>query len=327
MSVIRRAIVGSNAEFSIIDVNGTNRVLETHSSSFIDPQTSVVRATLYEISTELLTSSKYIYVISGPVSIVSGQDNSPESKNLRFTSLNNIKVFVNGIEIPEATIIPPQPGFNRSVDDQITFDPTIYESNNVVEVFVYQKTSTLIGNSKQVVLEFRSLIPTVLEDYAFRELDCWGDYSAVKIEDLPPGMSPNERFILFCTDLTGLNINKSYGVASFDVTISSINYQVKNSEVFILLGKEPFAFRDKELYAYLTGTSLIDNSNVLTYNESVASGSLFLTVDETAIEQVFNPIIPSRTISTVQPIVSTTVPGTLLAGSENLSQKYIIGPT
>ena len=314
MSVVRRTIVGTTAEFSIIDDTDTNVVLEVHPTSFVNPISISVRAVLFEISAELLTSSQYTYVVKGPVAIVSGQDNSAESKNLRFTNANKITVFVNGIELTGTE-------YDRSVNDQITFTPIIYDSNNIVEIFVYKDLSTAISNSNQVVLEFRTLVPSVLTDIALRELDCWGNFSAAIIDGI-------ERFTLFCTDLSSLNVNKSYGVAKFETDdIFGNPHTIKTSEVYILLGKEPFSFRDKELYAYLPGPSLVDLQSVMTYNISTASGSLFLTVDSSAITQVFNPINGSRVITAI-PVISiiTSAPGTALAGSENLKQKYILGP-
>ena len=316
LAAVHRSIVGTQAIFSIINETDVSAPIESRATSVINPQSSTVRAVLFEISPALLTASKYTYVFSGPVSIVSGQDSSPESKSLRFTTVNNITVYVNGVELDPSN-------YDRTVDNQITMTPTIFDSNNVVEIFVYKDLTSAIDNSKQVVLEFKSLVPTISTDAALRELDCWGDYSGTLIDSV-------ERFTLFCTDLTELNVNKSYGVAYFEATdTNNTVHKLKSSDVYMLLGKEPFAFRDKELYAYLTGASLVTDQSVLTYKESSASGSLFLTVDETAITQVFNPIILSRVIETIQETAetATAIPGTPLAGSENLHQKYILGPT
>ena len=336
MSIVRLE-VGSQAEFRSIDSTDSHFILETQPISYIPltnivnniPRTAVVRAVLYEISPELLTSNIYIYSSTGPVSIVRGRDNSPESKNLRFSNApitNRITVYVNGIELTQTVFdtngVVLTPGdYDRSVDNQITFTPTIYDSNNVVEVFVYQDLSVAIVKSKQVTLEFRSLVPTISTDNSLRELNCWGNYSSSMIGEI-------ERYTLFCTDLTKLNIDKNYRVAYFETTDENgIIHRIKSSEVFILLGKEPFAFRDKELHAYLTGGSLIDLQIILTYKESPASGELYLSVDETAIIQVYNQIIPLKLISMIQTTAtSTAVPGTPLVGSENLSQKYILGP-
>jgi hypothetical protein len=255
-----------------------------------------------------------VYEISGPVSIVGGKDASPEAKSLRFTASNKITVYVNGIQLLDSQ-------YNRSINDQVTFTPTIYDSNNVVEVFVYQDLSASISKSPQVFLEFRSLLSTIPADAALRELDCWGNYLASKINSI-------ERYTLFCTDLGKLNPNKSYGVARFEVTDSdNITRIINSSDVFILLGKEPFSFRDKELYAYLAGTSLVEQQSVMTYKQSDASGELYLTVDSSAITQVYNPISMSRVNRDIQATAATVIPGTALAGSENLDQKYIIGPT
>lgn len=290
---------------------GEEIVLE--SNTFVEPQISEIRAVLFEISAELLTTSKYIYEVLGPVTIVGGRDSSPESKSLRFTSANNITVYVNGIQLADSQ-------FDRTVNDQITFTPVIFDSNNLVEVFVYQDFSTAVNYSVHVPLTFKPLVSTNTTGALLREEDCWGNYFGTNIDSIP-------RYTLFCTDLGKLNLNKSYGVKQFEVTDeNNIARIVDSSDVFILLGKEPFSFRDKELYAYLTGTSLVDQQSVMNYKQSQASGGLYLSVDSSAITQVYNPIGLVESIKTIQATVSTTIPGTPLAGSENLDQKYILGP-
>lgn len=314
MSVIRTRVVGNSREYYIVDENGSTLTLEVRHLNTTIAYTSIVRAVLFEISSELLTTTKYTYVVSGPVQMISGQDNSPERRSLRFTAANQLQVYVNGI------LIDPT-GYDRTINDQIKFTPSIFESNNVVEVFVYKDLSAAINNTKQIVLTFRALVPTVPDDLALRKLDAWGNYGAVIIEGV-------ERLILFCTDLTQLDPNKSYGVAYFEAeSYLGEKRKVKTNEVFIVLGREPFAFHDKELYAYLRGTALVDDNAVLTYKESQASGQLFLTVDESVITQVFDPIEQTKKITAITEITTTeTVTGTALEGTENLTKKYIIGP-
>lgn len=314
LSAIRSKVVGSSRVFYVIDENSAQFTLETSSLGTTLPTSSIVRAVLFEISAELLTTTKYTYVVTGAVQVISGQDDSPESKSLRFTTANQISVYVNGV------LIDPS-GYDRSINDQITFTPAIYESNNVVEVFVYKDVTTAITSSKQVTLEFKSLVPTITADLALRKLDAWGNYGGATIEGA-------ERLTLFCTDLTLLDSNKSYGVAYFEA-VSNTNQvrKIKTSEVFLLLAREPFAFRDKELYAYLRGTALVDDNAVMAYKESQASGQLFLTVDETAITQVFNPITPTKKLAAFPEVInSVAITGTALEGTENLNKKYIIGP-
>lgn len=314
ISAVRSKVSGSNRAFYVIDENNAQFTLETRPLTTTLPTTSIVRAVLFEISAELLTTTKYTYVVTGPVQVISGQDDSPESRSLRFTVANQISVYVNGV------LIDPT-GYDRSINDQLTFTPAIYDSNNVVEVFVYKDISAAIDNAKQVSLEFKPLLPTVTNDLALRKLDAWGNYGGVSIGGV-------ERLILFCTDLTLLDPNKSYGVAYFEaVSNTSEVRKVKTSEVFFLLAREPFAFRDKELYAYLKGTSLVDDNAVMAYKESQASGQLFLSIDETAITQVFNPISPTKKLAAFPEVVSPeAITGTALEGTENLNKKYIIGP-
>ena len=312
---IRTKIVGSNIEFYMVDVNGGQLTLETLPDTYTQTQTTTISALLFEISPQLLTGTQYTYVISGPVQLVTGPDDSASGINLRFNSSNNIVVYVNGVELASSA-------YDTSVDNQITFTPAIYDTNNVIEVFVYQNLDASISTSNQVTLKFNSLISTVEADLALRELDCWGNYSGVSINGV-------ERMLLYCTDLSGLDQTKSYGVAYFQTTstVTGETRQIAPSEIFILLGSEPFSFIDKELYAYLTGTALVTNQSVLTYNESSASGALYLTVDETAITQVFNPITPTRPLAEITSLTtSAAIPGTPLEGAETLTPTYILGP-
>lgn len=315
MSVIRRDVVGADAIFSVIDENDNSFTIESHPSIVVIPITSLVRMVLFEISPELLVYKKYIYSLSNSVQIVNGIDDSPEGQNLRFGVSNQIAVYVNGI------LLDPS-AYDRSVDNQITFTPIILETNNIVEVFVYNDLLSSIDNSKKVSLEFRSLRTQIPADLALRELTCWGNYGAVSVDS-------QERMLLFCTDLSNLNRNKSYGVSHFEITstISGTTRKIKTSEVFIVLGREPFSFRDKELYAYLAGTSLVDLQSILTYKESLASGDIFLTVDDSVITQVYNPIRVSKKIIAITTLTTdAAASGTALEGTEKLKPKYIIGP-
>lgn len=334
MSVLHRNVAGGMSEFSSTDDTGIGFIVERQNTSVLTPQTTTIRAVMYEISSNLLTAQKYIYYINGPVAIVEGRDNSPEGRNIRFSTSNSITVYVNGVKLDSSA-------YDRTIDNQITFSPVIYDSNNVVEVFVYQDLTEAIADdfdndavngidndndlddqlqNDKVILEFKSLLPSNSTDLALRNLNCWGNYSTVIINDV-------ERFTLFCTDLTKLNVNKSYGIGYFQVTdVDGNERKISGSDVFILLGKEPFSFRDKELYAYVAGTSLVNLQSILTYKQSPASGILYLTVDETAVTQVFNQITPTQLISSVQELTTIVDPATPLAGSENLTPKYILGP-
>lgn len=315
--IIALAAVKKNPSqnFYITDVNDASFMIEA-GSGFDLPSTSRIVLKLFEIAPALLTTKKYTYVFNGPVELVSGADDSPEGKNLRFSSTNQLKVYANGIE----KLFDDNPSlseFDRSVDNQITFTPAIFDTNNVIEIFVYQDITTAIEEDSLINLEFESLRPTVTDELALRELNCWGDYGSMLINSV-------ERFMLYCTDLTVLDQDKSYGVARAEVYSLTETRFVKPSEIFILLGREPFSFRDKELYAFLSGENLITEQAVLAYRQSAASGILQLTVDETVITQTFNPVQPTNVTQATELAASTA--GTALQGTEELAPKYILGP-
>ena len=315
LAAIHRTVTGANSEFYVIDTDGNPFTIESQSIGYLLPQTSSIRMVIFEVSPELLTANKFIYSINGPVQMVTGKDDSPEGVSLRFNSSNQVAVYANGIKLEDSQ-------FDRSVDDQVTFTPAIYDSNNVIEVFVYKDISVAIDSSKQITLQFKVLKASVPADRELLMLNTWGNVGGCVINNV-------ERLNLYCTDLSQLNPDKSYGVSHFETTstITGETRKIKTDDVFILLGREPFSFVDKELYAYLSGSALVDDQSILLYKQSHASGSLFLSIDDSIITQVFNPIkLTKRTITTANISNSGAVITTPLEGTENLHRKYILGP-
>lgn len=386
---VRRTVVDGKTYFYAKDSKNENFVLEV-TGEYIEPHRSNIQMVLYEISPELLTTSKYTYIINGPVQFIDGRDNSPDGKNLRFNEFNNLVIYVNGVIIEESQ-------YDKSINNQITFTPAIYSpGTNVVEIFishdsakyVYEFNGPIIqigeteksldntilqfnelnqiaiyvngelrdsstynrnnnnrivfdppinaagktvveilvsqdisvSGSKPIILTFNSLTPTIPSNIDIRKMSCWGDYGATVINN-------EERFILYCSDLSNLRADKIYGVARFQSFATNNETRTLNpSELFILLGREPFSYRDKELYAYINGNTLVQNQSILTYKISRASGMSFLTVDESAITQTYNQIVPSRKINSITEPEVSSIGGTALEGTENLTPKYILGP-
>jgi hypothetical protein len=313
MAAVKR-VLNTNNVFSVTATTGSNFVLETQPSTVSLPQTSSLDLVIYELTPELLTYSKYIYVLSDSVQLVTGPDDSPQGPNLRFTALNQIKVYVNGVELDPS-------GYDRTVDNQITFTPAIYDTNNVVEILVYQNLTAQIDPASLIRLHFVSLLPTVPTDLAFREINCWGDYQGVIVEGQP-------LINFFCSDLSLLYPTASYVVTAVEATSSTGTVvQVDPANFFLMLGSEPYNFRDKSLHAYIEGSTLINDQAILTYTQSQATGDLNLTLDGDSVTQVFNTLTLFGKIPQITSLAAVTgEPGTAL-GTEELKPKYILGPS
>ena len=316
----RVEVDSSNNNFYVVDSGGNRFDLESRISSssassyFNTPIASTVTLSLFEITPKLLEFKMYTYVRGYNAQLITGTDDSSGGLKLVFNENNSLKVYVNGIMLPDSA-------YDRSVNNQLTLTPALTEINNTITILVYTKLSTLIPQSSLISLTFRGLNPDNSVDLALRDLCCWGNCEEVFIEG-------TTRSLLYCTDFASLDRNKSYGISSITATSEyGETREIDPGECFILLGQEPFAFQDKETYAYVRGSEIVtsDSTNaIITYNQSQATGNLEPVIGETFITQVFNAIQPRSPVTitknTAQAVITTN-------GTEILNRRYILGPS
>lgn len=309
----RTTLGGGTHAFSALDTAGNPIFIDIELDSVLLAQGTKVFLNIFPISPNLLQSKTYTYLMSGTVQVIRGPDNSPNSSNLRFTLSNQVNVFINGV------LLDPSAYALDEVNQQITMTPAIFESNNVVNIIVYNDLTSSIDNSKVISLEFDVLVPTVSADLTFLSNCSWGNYDAVNIPNL------GVRYLLHCTDLSALVKDTNYGVK--DVTISSPTLTtpatVRNDEFLMLLARSPFGFQDKELNAYLSGASF-DSSFSLIYHQDQTTGVYSLSVPQSQLSQMLTSMVPSVPIDSS--LFTVSAAGAVTAVSA-LTHKYIIGPT
>jgi hypothetical protein len=158
---------------------------------------------IFPISSSLLKSSSYTYLKSGVVQVISGADDTPNSSVLRFETTNNLSVSVNGVLIDPVN-------YDRSVLNQITFTPAIYESNNLITIIVYNDLLVNVADENIVDLSFSVINdPTILSGCS------WGNYDAVEIQG-------QTRYMMHCTDLSMLMPDIAYGIKGAQLIDSNI---------------------------------------------------------------------------------------------------------
>ena len=263
-----------------------------------------LKLTLFKISPSLLEYKKYTYHVAGNLQVVQGMDDSADSKNLRFTSSNEIRVFVNGIEMSSTS-------YDRSVNDIITFTPAIFETNNVVDILVYTDISAVASVSEKVDVEFRHLTPTVDEDRSFLINNCWGDVRRISVYG-------DEKALLFCTNTSVFVKDFRYGFHSASLSLSGVNYQLSTSELLFLIGKPPYTAYDRELYAYLNCEKLEDT--ILEYSQDINTGLIELSVSESDITQITRALIPTQKAELI------LEESTEIVSQTNFKHQYILGP-
>jgi hypothetical protein len=205
----------SGPSYQLLDVN--NNLIT------VSPEVKL-KLNIFPISPSLLRSSSYTYLRSGAVQVISGPDDTPSSNVLRFEALNNLSVLVNGIVLD-----PSQ--YDRSVLNQITFTPAIYESNNVIDIIVYNDIAYNVKDDSLISLSF-----SILTDTGLLSSCSWGNYNAVEI----PGDAVTQRYIMHCVDLSALSHDISYGVKGVQLidnaTISSSSMIAGNFYIIVTSG-------------------------------------------------------------------------------------------
>lgn len=311
MALIQREIINNESIFSVLTDIGTRVTIEKRDGNFTTPQNCWVELELYEVEPTMLKYKKYTFSETSIAQLIRGVDNSSEGLNLKFSELDTIKVIINGVEAnPDS--------YDRTVNNEITMTPVIVEQDIVIEIYVYKNYATSVDQDSIVRLKFEPLTSSN-SDFDTRSKSSWGDFAAVEIDS-------ERKYIIYCTDTSALNINKSYGISAARAYNADTGYPVNIAlrDLYILLGREPYMFQDKELHAYVIGNKLISQTTLLSYNQSIASGEYELVIDYKNMDQVYLPITPSMAMSQVKIPES---PIKMVHNTNELKLKYIVGPS
>jgi len=320
-----------------------------------------VNLNIFPISPSLLQSSNFIYLRSGTVQVIYGADDSPSSNTLRFDATNNLSVLVNGITLT------PSIDYDRSVPNIITLTPAIYESNNVIEVIVYNDLTVNVKSDNIISLRF-----SILNDTSLLSNNAWGNYEAV---ELSTGIT---RYIMHCTDMSALLKDISYGVKGaqlVDEAVITANSLIADNFYVIVNSGDYYPISDFTTVGSpdnLTGTifkasgPLLDGStgtvsqvidlnineiNLLTAKDpysfqdkelnaylsgSVFSSSFTFTFTQDVLTGIYKLTAPQSTFTQLlYPLIPSIQSSSNLSTSNSgastaatgIKHKYIIGPT
>lgn len=311
IAAIRKDVSGRTNHFYTMNTAGARVYTET--TVFNPAQLPVITQftlNLYQLTSGILSYNRYLYNRGSNTQFVQGADDSAQSVNLRFTSANKVRVFINGIELASTA-------FDVSVPNQVTFTPLLTGTSNVIEIFVYQDITTAISNASLIPLTFSQLNTGNTTSLALRDVNAWGDSGSVTIEGV-------ERFILYCTNIGALGASGSYGIASaYTTSETGVVAQIDPRELVLLIGYAPYGFSDKDLNHYVRVNDLITGSGVLTLGQGAQTGQLELTCPQDYVTSVFNQIVVGVKVAAA---VTQETSGTSLVVTP-LSNNFILGPS
>lgn len=311
MSAVNVDTSANTNHFWVTEIQGGQIYTETTVLNPLQlPVTTEITLNLYELTADILQYSQYVYNRGSNVQFVQGADDSAQSQNLFFTTGDEVRVFLNGVEMSSSQ-------FNTGVANQITFTPMLTGTSNIIEVYVYQDITTLISDATLIPLTFRQLNVGTAEDLAFRDENGWGDTGAISIQG-------GVKYLLYCTDLSNLDLSASYGISTATTTSETgVPITLDLSKLNLLISYPPYGFADKDLNHFVPISVLATQDGVLTLSQGAQTGLLQITCAQDYVTNTFSQLTVEVPVAGV---TSQETAGTSLAITP-ISNTFILGPS
>lgn len=233
-------------------------------------QGSIITATFNVVKNRSVAFKEYTYTRLAPISQINGLDDTADKKLLRFTLMDEIRVFVNGIEKIESI------DWSRNVSTHtISFITTLVEDCTIVVTVAPQQTVT----TKTLTFVKNTL-------GAFIDTS-WGNVEKIRIG----GPSGQDYDVYTCSSVElDIDVNTSLTLTSLNGT-SNINLQ----DAIFLLSNEPWSYIDR-VFTYYGDCDKITN-NVADIRMTKIDNKLQIQISEYGISDIFPQIICSSTFS------------------------------
>jgi|688.fasta_scaffold06347_31 hypothetical protein len=225
---------------------------------------------------EVNTFDEFTYFISSTFNSVSGPDSTSSKKVLRFTSSDIVKVFLNGVELIEGTLINDyRLNYNGQNGYQVVFN-TSYSISSVVKVIVYQNQNIVLSNP--ITFTRNTLLVSNLENQT-----SWTNVSTIEYG--------NDTYDVYtCLDTLSLPANQILNLYPNGNHFSSNVIYTDLNNFRFLLAYPPFSVIDRIYSAFVDFNNLSDvDYHLRLYSNN---GSITLEVSKNSISYVsFAPLI------------------------------------
>jgi len=225
---------------------------------------------------EVSTFDEFTYFITSTFNSVSGPDTTSSKKVLRFTSSDIVKVFLNGVELTEGTLINEyRLTYNGQNGYKVVFN-TSYSVSSTVKVIVYQNQNIVLSNP--ITFTRNTLLVSSLDNQT-----SWSNVSTIEYQ--------NDIFDVYtCLDTLSLPANQILNVYPNGNHFSSNIVSPELSSFRFLLSYPPFSVIDRIYSAFISFDNLSDVDNHIRLYSN--KGSITLEVSKSSVSYVsFAPLL------------------------------------
>lgn len=219
------------------------------------------------LSQEKLGSASFVeFFYSRPSNTTQlyGQDDSSKRLTLRFTSLDEVKVYINGIELAPTL-------FDRSVSGRILLTHPLVDDTSTINVVVFRQAAKILKT-----LTFTT------NNTTHDNTTAWGNVVSFETKE-----NGNQYKIFTCRDLSLLEIGTTLKIDSLMSNGASIS--LVNS--YLLLSAKPYSSYDRDLDNVISlGALLSNNIKFEYYSDDLGVPTIFTKKTNDSLKSIFPPI-------------------------------------
>lgn len=193
-----------------------------------------------------------------------GQDDSSKRLTLRFSALDEVKVYINGIELAPTL-------FDRSVLGRITLAQPLVDDASTINVVVFRQAAQIL----------KTLVFTT-NNTTHDNTTAWGNVISFETKE-----NGNEYKIFTCRDLSLLEIGTTLKIDSLMSGATPIGL----TNAFLLLSVKPYSSYDRDLDNVISLGAVLSNSIKFEYySDEAGVPTVFTKKTNDSLKSIFPPI-------------------------------------
>lgn len=193
-----------------------------------------------------------------------GQDDSSKRLTLRFSTLDEVKVYINGIELASTL-------FDRSVSGRITLAQPLVDDASTINVVVFRQAAQILKT-----LTFTT------NNTTHDNTTAWGNVLSYETKE-----NGHQYRIFTCRDLSSLEIGTTLKIDS----LKSGSNPISLTHAYLLLSAKPYSSYDRDLDNVISLGAVLSNSIKFEYySDDTGVPTVFTKKTSDSLKSIFPPI-------------------------------------